>query len=125
VLRKDFTVDPYQVAEARDRRRRDPADRRGPVRRSCQELCGGAAVRTRCAGRSPRRGELERALELPTPLLGINNRNLRDFSTSLDTTLNLLPAIPDDKLVVTESAIHTHADVAASCAAPVCGVPGR
>jgi indole-3-glycerol phosphate synthase len=55
--------------------------------------------------------ELERALALPTPLLGINNRNLRDFSTSLDTTLNLLPAIPDDKLVVTESAIHTHADV--------------
>ena len=58
------------------------------------------------------RDELELALELPTPLLGINNRNLRDFSTSLDTTLSLLGDIPPDKLVVTESAIHTREDVA-------------
>ena len=58
------------------------------------------------------RDELELALELPTPLLGINNRNLRDFSTSLDTTLSLLDDIPADKLVITESAIHTRDDVA-------------
>jgi len=56
--------------------------------------------------------ELERALRLRTPLLGINNRNLRNFSVTLDTTFNLLPRIPADKLVVTESGIATSRDVA-------------
>ncbi|MEL7047061.1 MAG: indole-3-glycerol-phosphate synthase TrpC, partial [Pseudomonadota bacterium] len=54
---------------------------------------------------------LERALALPTPLIGINNRNLRDFSTSLQTTLALLDFVPDGRLVVTESAIHSREDV--------------
>jgi indole-3-glycerol phosphate synthase len=55
--------------------------------------------------------ELDAALRLKTALLGINNRNLRTFKTSLDTTLGLLPRIPKEKLVVTESGILSPADV--------------
>jgi indole-3-glycerol phosphate synthase len=55
--------------------------------------------------------ELDAALKLKTALLGINNRNLRTFETTLDTTINLLPRIPEDKLVITESAIRTRDDV--------------
>jgi indole-3-glycerol phosphate synthase len=55
--------------------------------------------------------ELERALLLNLPLIGINNRNLRTFDTSLDTTLDMLSFIPEDKTVITESGIHTPADV--------------
>jgi indole-3-glycerol phosphate synthase len=58
------------------------------------------------------RAELERALELETPLIGINNRDLHTFETRLETTLELLPYIPGDRLVVTESGIHTAEDVA-------------
>jgi indole-3-glycerol phosphate synthase len=58
------------------------------------------------------RAELERALELATPLIGINNRDLRSFDTRLETTLELLPHIPADRLVITESGIHSAADVA-------------
>ena len=57
--------------------------------------------------------ELDRALRLATPLIGINNRNLRNFSVTLDTTFNLLARIPPDKLVVTESGIGSRRDVAA------------
>jgi indole-3-glycerol phosphate synthase len=56
--------------------------------------------------------ELARALPLNTPLIGINNRNLRTFETRLETTLDLLSRIPADRIVVTESGIHTPADVA-------------
>ena len=56
--------------------------------------------------------ELERALAIPAPLLGINNRDLRSFETSLDVTLGFLEQIPEDRLVVTESGIHTVEDVA-------------
>jgi len=56
--------------------------------------------------------ELERALRLATPLIGINNRNLRNFSVTLDTTLNLLSRVPPGKLVVTESGIVVQRDVA-------------
>ena len=52
------------------------------------------------------------ALALPAPLLGINNRDLRTFETSLQTTLGYLEQIPDDRLIVTESGIHTSEDVA-------------
>ena len=55
--------------------------------------------------------ELDRALRLKTPLLGINNRNLRNFSVTLDTTFNLLARVPQDRLVVTESGILTRRDV--------------
>lgn len=55
--------------------------------------------------------ELDRALRLKTPLLGINNRNLRNFSVTLDTTFNLLSRVPPDRLVVTESGILTRRDV--------------
>ena len=55
--------------------------------------------------------ELERGLALAMPMIGINNRNLRNFETSLDTTIDLLSSIPDDVLVVTESGIHRIEDV--------------
>jgi indole-3-glycerol phosphate synthase len=56
--------------------------------------------------------ELERGLKLKTPLLGINNRNLRTFETRLETTLALLPRVPPERIVVTESGILAPADVA-------------
>nr|MBA3756156.1 indole-3-glycerol-phosphate synthase [Nitrosomonas sp.] len=56
--------------------------------------------------------ELDMALQLTTPLIGINNRNLRTFETSLNTTLGLLNKIPPPRIVVTESGIHHPADVA-------------
>jgi indole-3-glycerol phosphate synthase len=55
--------------------------------------------------------ELQAALQLRTPLLGINNRDLRTFETRLETTLGLLPHIPKDRLVITESGILSSADV--------------
>jgi len=55
--------------------------------------------------------ELERALEVEADLIGVNNRNLHTFETSLQTTLDLATRIPEDKLLITESGIHTVADV--------------
>ncbi|MFT4767939.1 MAG: indole-3-glycerol phosphate synthase [Glaciecola sp.] len=123
VLRKDFTVDAYQIAEARSM----GADAILLIVAALdltklRELSAAAShYGLDVLVEIHDQAELELALELDTPLLGINNRNLRNFETSLDTTLALLPLIPEDKLVVTESAIHTRGDVIKMRAA---GVPG-
>jgi indole-3-glycerol phosphate synthase len=113
-LRKDFIVDEYQVAEARAL----SADAillivaaLPDARLAALEACArdfGLAVLVEVHDAA----ELDRALRLATPLVGINNRNLRTFDVSLDTTLGLLPRIPEDRLVVTESGILAAADVA-------------
>lgn len=113
VLRKDFMVDPYQIYEARAM----GADAillivaaldHGLMRE--MEACAmelGMDVLVEVHDDD----ELTAALTLRTPLLGINNRNLRTFDTTLDTTIGLLPRIGNDKLVVTESGIMAAADV--------------
>lgn len=114
VLRKDFTVDPYQVVEARaigaDAILLIAAalddDQLHELAHTAEELGLDVLVEVHD------RAELERALELATPLIGINNRDLHTFETRLETTLELLPYIPEDRMVVTESGIHTHEDVA-------------
>jgi indole-3-glycerol phosphate synthase len=113
VLRKDFVIDAYQVYEARalgadcillivaalDDRQLD----------SLCELAGKLQLDVLVEVHDA--AELQRALPLQTRLVGINNRNLRSFETSLDTTLALLDQIPADRIVVTESGIHTRQDV--------------
>jgi indole-3-glycerol phosphate synthase len=114
VLRKDFTVDPYQVVEARA----IGADAvllivAALEDEQMRELAATAAeVGLDVLVEVHNRAELERALELSTPLVGINNRDLHTFKTRLETTLELLPHIPEDRLVITESGIHTPQDVA-------------
>jgi indole-3-glycerol phosphate synthase len=114
VLRKDFTVDEYQVVEARA----IGADAILLIAavlddQQLRDLCAAAtAIGLDVLVEVHDRAELDRALVLPTPLLGINNRDLRTFDTSLQTTLDLLRHIPADRMVVTESGIHTAADVA-------------
>jgi len=113
VIRKDFIIDPYQVVEAR------------VIGADCillivavledeqmQTLCSlatelGMDVLVEVHDEQ----ELQRALKLNIPLMGINNRNLRTFDTSLETTIELLEQIPEDRIVVTESGIHTKDDV--------------
>jgi indole-3-glycerol phosphate synthase len=114
VLRKDFTVDPYQVVEARA----IGADAVLLIAAALddaqmQELAQCAAeVGMDVLVEVHDRAELERALELSTPLVGINNRDLHTFEMRLETTLDLLPYIPADRVVITESGIHTPANVA-------------
>ncbi|UYO94099.1 indole-3-glycerol phosphate synthase TrpC [Pollutimonas sp. M17] len=113
VLRKDFMIDPYQIVHAR--------------------ALGADCILLIVAALSPQqlreyeevatelgmdvlvevhdRGELDIALQLNTSLIGINNRNLRNFETSLQNTLDLLPAIPEGKRIVTESGILAPQDV--------------
>jgi len=113
VLRKDFLVDPYQVYEARAM----GADAillivaaLSPAQMQEMETIAhdlGMAVLVECHDAA----ELDIALQLKTPLIGINNRNLRSFEVNLDTTLSQLGRIPADRIVVTESGILTPADV--------------
>ena len=112
---------------ARARRRRDPADRRGARRRAARRARGvRATTRPRRAGRGARRSASSSArCSCDTPLVGINNRNLRTFDVSLQTTLDLLPRIPPDRLVVTESGILAPARRRADARARRPRVPGR
>ena len=114
VLRKDFLVDPYQVYEARtmgaDAILLIVAALSLAQMREMESIAHslGMAVLVECHDAA----ELDIALQLTTPLIGINNRNLRTFEVSLDTTLSQLGRIPADRIVVTESGILTPADVA-------------
>ncbi len=113
VLRKDFIVDPYQVYEAR------------AIGADCLLLivaCLDDGLMVELEAQAHELGmavlvevhdgaELDRALRLKTPLVGINNRNLRTFEVTLDTTLGLLKHVPADRLIVTESGILAASDV--------------
>ncbi len=113
VLRKDFVIDPYQIYQARQ------------LGADCILLIVAAlplsalrdleavahALGMAVLVESHSEAELELALQLNTPLIGINNRDLRTFETRLDTTLGLLHQIDDTRLVITESGIHERADV--------------
>ena len=113
VIRKDFIIDPYQVVEARAL----GADCILLIVANLEdtqmaELAAVAAEQGLDVLVEVHDGaELERALVLDTPLLGINNRNLHSFEVSLNTTLELLARVPSERLVVTESGILTPADV--------------
>jgi indole-3-glycerol phosphate synthase len=114
VLRKDFTIDPYQVYEARvlgaDCILLIVAALGDAMLLELLQLAGHLGMDTLVEVHDE--AELERALAIPARLLGINNRDLRSFETSLDVTLGFLDRIPDDRIVVTESGIHTVEDVA-------------
>ena len=113
VLRKDFMVDNYQIYESRSM----GADAVLLIAACLDDaqmkdmeaiaLSLDMAVLVEVHDQA----ELERALKLRTPLIGINNRNLKTFEVSLDTTLTLRSLVPEDRILVTESGIHTRDDV--------------
>ena len=113
VLRKDFMVDAYQIYESR-------AKGADAVLLIAACLSDAQMQEFEAIARSldmavlvevHDQPELERALQLKTPLLGINNRNLKTFEVSLETTLTLRTQVPKDRILVTESGIHTRDDV--------------
>ncbi|MBI3773793.1 MAG: indole-3-glycerol phosphate synthase TrpC [Gammaproteobacteria bacterium] len=114
VLRKDFMIDPYQIYEARamcaDCILLIVAALDDAALRELSQLA--ASLKMDVLIEVHDAAELERALALPLRLIGINNRNLRTFETSLQATIDLLERIPGDRIVVTESGIHVAADVA-------------
>ena len=113
VIRKDFIIDPYQVYEAR------------AMNADCILLIVSAlgdAMLNELLGLAHHldmdvlmevhdRDEMERAINSGAKLIGVNNRNLRTFDVSLQTTLDMLDMLPDDRILVTESGIHTREDV--------------
>ena len=113
VIRKDFIVDPYQVYESRAM----GADcillivscLKDSELKSLSQLASSLGMDTLVEVHD--RDELYRALKLKLPMLGINNRNLKNFEVSLQTTIDLLSEIDDDKLVITESGITSKTDV--------------
>lgn len=114
LLRKDFIIHPAQIIEAVGRA---DAVLLIVTALSPAELGEYLALATACGLDTlvevHDRAELDIALESGAPVIGINNRDLRTFVVDVDTTLRLLPAIPDDRIVVSESGITTHAQVAA------------
>ena len=113
ILRKDFMLDPYQIIEAKAM----GADAILVILAMLDDVL--AAELTACAQEQGlsvlpevhNAEELERALKLQTPLMGINNRNLHSFDTTLDTTIELLAHMDSEKTVITESGIFTPADI--------------
>jgi indole-3-glycerol phosphate synthase len=115
VLRKDFMLDPYQVPESRAL----GADCILVIMAAvddflAMELTGaahdwGMDVLVEVHDED----ELDRALSLPAPLIGINNRDLKSFDISLDVTRRLIPRVPEGRFIVSESGIFTHADIEA------------
>ena len=121
VLRKDFMVDPWQIYESRAM----GADAILLIV-ACLDDAQMAEMEAIALGLDMAvlvevhdRAELERALRLKTPLIGVNNRNLRTFEVSIQTTLDLRAEVPVDRLLVTESGILTRADVQTMRAAGV------
>ncbi|MDM0078237.1 indole-3-glycerol phosphate synthase TrpC [Variovorax sp. J2P1-59] len=121
VLRKDFIVDAYQVYESRamgaDAILLIAACLDDGQMREYEAIAAGLGLAVLVEVHDG--AELERALKLKTPLVGVNNRNLRTFEVSIQTTIDLLAQVPSDRLLVTESGITTRDDVAKLRAAGV------
>jgi indole-3-glycerol phosphate synthase len=113
VLRKDFIVDPYQIVEARamgaDAILLIAAALATSQMRDLEAFAHSLGLAVLVEVHDEK--ELDEALTLKTPLLGINNRNLRTFETSIETTLGMLAKVPAERIVVTESGILSRADV--------------